>query len=193
VGVDAIEKGMIVYNAIKDLERRWGQTKTHPMFKPGSFNLNAATIKAGVGPSLVAPEMEMSYGIFYCPSDEAETVKKEIEEHVHNACLNDPWLRANPPAISWTFNWPAFNTAADDPISVTAQEAVREVCPEGGGARAFFAVCDGCFIREKNIPVVVLGPGECLLCHTADERVSIDQLVQAAKIYALAIAKWCGI
>ncbi|NLC26357.1 MAG: ArgE/DapE family deacylase [Fastidiosipila sp.] len=193
VGVDAIEKGMIVYNALKDLERRWGQTKVHPMFKPGSFNLNAATIKAGVGPSLVAPDMEVAYGIFYCPTDEAKAAQLEIEEVVHNACLNDPWLRANPPEISWTFNWPAFSTAADDPFVLAVQKSVQKVVPEGGNLNSFFAVSDACFIQEKGVPVVLLGPGECLLCHTTEEKVAIAQLTQAAKIYALAIAEWCGI
>ena len=193
VGVDAIEKGMIIYNAIKDLERRWGQTKQHPMFKPGSFNISAATIKAGVGASFVAPEMEMSYGILYNPNDGAEKTKQEIEEVISNACLNDPWLKANPPKVTWTFNWPSFNTSPDEPISVVAQNAVRAVVPEGGATRSFFAVSDGCFIEEKNIPIVVMGPGDCFVAHTVNERVSIEQLVQAAKIYAATIADWCGI
>jgi len=193
VGVDAIEKGLVIYHALRDLERRWGQTKTHPMFAAGSFCLNAATIKAGVGPSMVAPDMTVSYGVFYSPSDEAESVKREIEECARNACLNDPWLRKNPPEFTWAFNWPAFDTPADDPFIGTLRSAVREVCPDAGDIRAFFAVSDASFIRPYGIPVAVLGPGETRLAHTADEKVAVSRLVEAAKIYALAIANWCGL
>jgi len=193
VGVDGIEKGMIIYNAIIDLERRWGQTKTHPLFLPGSFNLNGGVIKAGIGHSFVSPDMEVAYSILYNPSETAEEVRKEVEECIHNASQNDLWLRDNPPTVYWDFDWPAFVTPSEEPICVTVQDAVREIVPEGGELHPFFAVCDACFIQDKGIPVVAMGPGQGLVCHTADERISIDQLVEAAKIYALAIANWCGI
>ena len=193
VGVDAVEKGMVIYNAIKELERQWGQTKAHPMYKPGNFCINGATIKAGVGPSFIAPDMEMSYAIMYPPQDSADDIKAELEACIHNACQNDPWLRENPPEITWIFNWPSFDTDTNEDICGTLQQAVRKVLPGGGAYNGFFAVCDASFVREKGIPVVIMGPGDSRYTHGVEEKVAISQLVEAAKIYALAIAGWCGI
>ncbi len=193
VGVDAIEKGMIVYQALKDLERQWGQTKKHPMYKIGNFCINAATIKAGQGPSFVPDNMEMSYSIWYPPQDTPDQIIKEVEEQVRNYCNTDPWLRANPPEITWIFNWPSFDVSSEHEFCKTVQKAVKTVRPDGGDFTGMFAVCDASFIHEKNIPVVVLGPGETKYTHGTEEKVAVQQLVEAAKMYALAIVEWCGI
>lgn len=193
VGVDAIEKGMIVYRAIKDLEIRWGQTKSHPLYKPGNFCINGGTIGGGVGPSVVPGEMEMSYAIFYPPQEKAEDIKKEIEDCVRNACLNDPWLVENPPEITWLFNWGSYDTQLSEPICAVTESAVKAVAPEGGRYNGFFAVCDASFLHEAGIPTVAVGPGENRYAHGADEKLSVAQLTDAAKIYALAIAEWCGL
>lgn len=193
VGVDAIEKGMIIYKAIKDLELQWGQSKKHEMYKPGNFCINGSVINAGVAPSIVAEKMEMTYAIFYPPQDTPEGIKKEIEAQIHNACQNDSWLKENPPEITWIFNWPSFDVSIEEEICKTAQRCVQEVVPQGGAFTGMFAVCDASFIFEKNIPVIVLGPGETKYTHGVEEKLEISQLIKAAKIYALIIADWCGI
>lgn len=193
VGVDAIEKGMILYNAIKNLERKWGQSKKHPLYKPGNFCINGAVIQAGAAPSIVPEKMEMSYAIFYPPQDTAESIKEELEACIQNACQTDEWLKENPPEITWIFNWPSFDCSVDEEIVKTAVSCVKEIVPDGGAVSGMFAVCDGCFIYEKRIPVIVLGPGNVSDTHTANEKVAISELVEAAKIYAMIIAEWCGL
>lgn len=192
-GVDAIEKGMIIYNAVKDLERKWGQTKKHNLYKPGYFCINCATIEAGVGRSLVSDNIEMSYSLFYPPQETPESIKNEIETHIKNAYQNDDWLIKNPPKIEWIFNWPSFDVAQDADICQLAQKVVKSVVPNGGELTGMFAVSDACFIAEKNVPVIILGPGDNKYCHVPGEKLSIAQLMDAARIYALIIAQWCGI
>lgn len=193
VGVDAIEKGMIIYRALKELERQWGQSKKHPMYKIGNFCINAATIKAGQGPSFVPDSMEMSYSIWYPPQDTPEQIVKEVEEQVAAYSRTDPWLRDNPPEITWIFNWPSFDVSVDEDFCKAVQKSVKSVRPEGGELTGMFAVCDASFIYERNIPVVVLGAGETKYTHGTEEKISIEQLKDAVKMYALAIANWCGI
>lgn len=193
IGVDAIEKGMIVYQAIKDLEIKWGQTKKHDMFKPGLFCINSAVVNGGTTSSIVADHMEMVISMLYPPQDTPEDIKKEVETQIHNAIQNDDWLRENPPEISWGFNWPAFQVDPNEEIIKLTQEAVKEISPEGGKVSALYAVCDASFIHEKDIPVVVVGPGNPKLAHVIDERLSIKELMEITKIYALLIGKWCGL
>ncbi|MCX6914644.1 MAG: hypothetical protein NT167_16590, partial [Verrucomicrobia bacterium] len=37
VGVNAIDKGVLIFNALRQLEDEWGLTKQHPLFPPGHF------------------------------------------------------------------------------------------------------------------------------------------------------------
>lgn len=193
IGVDAFEKGMRVYNALKELEQRWAQSKAHPLYPAGQFCINAATVKGGIGPSFVPPDMEMSYAITYPPQASASDIQKEIEDCIQDVCLEDSWLRDNPPEIKWDFHWPSFDTNPEESVCCVLQDAVRAVCPEGGDIRGFSAVCDASFLQEKGIPVLVLGPGDMKYTHGASEKAAISQIVDAAKIYAIAMALWCGI
>lgn len=193
IGVDAFEKGMIVYNALKDLEIRWGQTKKHPLFKPGNFCINTAVMKGGTAASFVPDYLEMSCAVVYPPQESPEDIKKEIETQIYNAYQNDPWLKKNPPEITWVFNWPAYDVSVDEEICGVAQECVKEISPEGGEFVAMFAVADASFIFEEGIPVIILGPGNQKYAHVSNEKLDIKSLIDVTKMYALIIAEWCGI
>ncbi len=191
VGVNAIDKGFIIYNAVRELERQWGQTKRHDMFEPGQFVINDGIVQGGIAKSTVAPEMTLDYAVLFPPQNTFEEIKEEIEKCIYNACQNDPWLRENPPEITWLFDWPAFEVGQDIPIAKTVQKAVREVVPEGGEMTSMKAVCDAPFVTEQGIPAVILGPGNFKYAHTEGEKIEIQRMVEAAKIYALAMAEWC--
>ena len=193
VGVDAIEKGMIIYNALKELEKQWGQSKTHPLYPAGQFCINGAVVSGGVAPSLVSPNMEMSYAIIYPPQDSAGKIREEIEQCVRNACGNDPWLRENPPEVVWLFDWPPFNTDEGEDICSALRLAAQKIRAGAGSFDGFKAVCDASFFREEGVPAVVLGPGDVRYVHCASEKLSIDQLLDAAKIYAAVMAIWCEV
>lgn len=45
---------------------------------------------------------------------------------------------------------------------------------------------------DVGIPTVYCGPGSLAYCHTTEERIPVDQLVKAAKIYALTAMDFCG-
>jgi Acetylornithine deacetylase/Succinyl-diaminopimelate desuccinylase and related deacylases len=135
----------------------------------------------------------MSYAIFYPPQDTPEQIKREIEEQIRLASQTDPWLRENPPEITWIFNWPSFDVSIDGEFCRTVQRQVKQIRPEGGEFTGMFAVCDASFLFEKNIPVVVLGPGENKYTHSVEEKLSVEQLMEAVAMYALIIAEWCGL
>src|SRR5438067_1280885 len=47
IGVNAIEKGIYIYQAVRQLEEQWGQSKRHPLFKPGHFVMHPGVIQGG--------------------------------------------------------------------------------------------------------------------------------------------------
>ncbi len=82
---------------------------------------------------------------------------------------------------------PAFETSAESPLARAAVAAVTDAggpaLPPGG----WTAACDGGFVaRDLGVPVVVLGPGSVAeQAHRPDESVAIDELIVAARAYAL--------
>jgi acetylornithine deacetylase/succinyl-diaminopimelate desuccinylase-like protein len=46
-------------------------------------------------------------------------------------------------------------------------------------------VSDGRFFAEKGIPTILIGPGIAKQAHTPNERLELDQYLDAIKIYAL--------
>jgi acetylornithine deacetylase len=44
-----------------------------------------------------------------------------------------------------------------------------------------------------GMPAVICGPGSIQFAHAVDESVGVEELVRAAKLYALAAMDWCGV
>ncbi len=42
-------------------------------------------------------------------------------------------------------------------------------------------------------PSVICGPGSIQFAHATDERVAVRDVIDAAKVYALAAIEWCGL
>jgi acetylornithine deacetylase len=187
---------------LQELERQWGQSKSHPLFKPGWFSLHPGVfIGAPEGimvPFMISTSCTIDYSVLYPPNETVEEIKSEIEGFVMQACQLDPWLRKHPPEIEYQLHWPPFATSVDDPIVDTTVGAFRRAAnlsPDEDPERVtgFGAVCDVTYFREAGIPAVVYGGGPPQKGHTANEHTETDRVLMAAKTYALAAMDWCGV
>ena len=150
-------------------------------------------IVAAAGVKIAAPNLEdvVSGSPLRVINDE-EDVKKEIEEHIARVAQTDPWLRENPPKVEWLLFWPPFNVPVDAPICKAISAAYQAALGKPIDVYGFAAVDDGAFLNLAGIPAVTIGPGNLYVAHAPNEFVYIDELVDAAKIYALSILDWCG-
>ena len=194
VGVSAIDKGFIVYQALRELEHQWGQSKAHPAFKrPGHFTISVGSIHGGQHDSFVPDSMTLNASFFYPPQFSTESIKREVEEFIKSYTAYDPWLRENPPQCEWCFSWPGFEVPNDSPICNVLSAVAKSVDARYGELYGMYSVCDAAFIHAAGIPCVCLGPGNLGVAHSIGEHVLIEEVIGAAKIYALTIAEWCGI
>ncbi len=195
VAVSAVDKGLIIYQGLAKLEEEWGQTKSHPAFtRPGHFTLCLATFMGGSGIAYIPGECVMEYVVWHAPQDSPELVKKEVEEQIARFAQTDPWLRENPPGVDWgTFWWPPYDVPVDAPICTAVATAYDAVLGEPAGFYGFAAVDDAAFLNQAGIPTITLGPGHLQVAHAPNEYVEIEEVVDAAKIYALSIVEWCGV
>lgn len=203
VGVNAIEKGVYILQALQKLEEQWGQTKTHPLFRPGHFTIHPGVIQGGphgvLVPFIISEFCVIEYAIWYSPDEKPEAIQREIEEYIHLASQLDPWLKEHPPKVEWKLNWEASVVDVDHPICLAMAAAHREAAqgqstfdPEPRFA-GFAAVCDATFLNNEGTPAIAYGPGNLLVAHADNEYVEIDEVVQAAKAYAILAMDWCGV
>jgi acetylornithine deacetylase/succinyl-diaminopimelate desuccinylase-like protein len=203
VGVNALEKGVLVVGALQELERRWGAEELHPWFPPGSFTLHPGTFTSIGAPDLPAPvffpsDALLEYGVWYPPGWSGAHVERRIEDFVAERCAGDPWLAEHPPEFTWGYDWPPFETPREEPIVgavAAASEAVRGIPippPSPANPAAVGASVDSTWIQAAGIPVVTFGPGEMGVAHSPDEHVAIEELLTAAQTLAVAIYSWCG-
>ena len=200
-GASAIEKMVVVLQALRELERYWGVMKSHPGFPPGTSTINPAVIEGGRHPAFVADRCALWVTVHFYPRETAEMVTAEIERTVRAAADADPWLRRHPPVFRWggrsmieergeTF--PAFETDPAHPGVVLLARAHGEVHGAPPPTRMSPSVCDAGWLAERGIPVVVYGPGGWEQAHAIDEAVATEDLLACARVYARVISEWCG-
>lgn len=199
-GVNAVEKGMLVVQALQQLEQEWGLTKRHPAFPPGVFTITPAVFHADSGvPSVgyLAHRARIGVLVWYPPNEAPEAIQAEIAAQVHHAAQMDSWLRDHPPRLTWESHWPIYETPEDEPLVrqvVAARAAVLGSVPAGvRETHGFIASCDATYFTRRGIPVVAFGPGDIGCAHAVDESIELRQITDAAKILARAMIGWCGL
>lgn len=202
VGVNAIDKGMLVYDALRRLEDEWAFSKRHPLFAPGHFTISPGVITGGphgvLVPFILSEYVTIEYCVWYPPQDDPVAVRAEIEAQISAITDTDAWLREHRPRVEWKLNWPANNpgAAADDIVAAMsrAHTAVAGDTPYAGPATVagFCAVEDASFLTARGIPAISYGPGDLRVAHADDESVRIDEVITAAKAFAALAIDWCG-
>jgi acetylornithine deacetylase/succinyl-diaminopimelate desuccinylase-like protein len=96
--------------------------------------------------------------------------------------------------VAMPMDMPAFETPADSDLARATDAALTDAGGPGMPLGGWTGACDGGFVaRDLDIPVVVLGPGSATTqAHRADESVAIEELVIAARAYALTALRLLG-
>jgi acetylornithine deacetylase/succinyl-diaminopimelate desuccinylase family protein len=196
VGVNAIDKAFLVYEALRRLEDEWGLSKRHPLFRPGHFTIQAGVFvgapRTGLVPFFIPDSTRIEYIVWYHPDDDPQSVREEIEEQVAAAAATDAWLRTHPPAVEWLHHWPASAVDPSHPIVSATCRAHERASGSPATVNGFPAVEDATFLNQRDIPAISYGPGDLRVAHANDEHVEIEELLLATRTYALLAAEWCG-
>ncbi|HET7351587.1 MAG TPA: M20 family metallopeptidase [Marmoricola sp.] len=157
----------------------------HPLVGPATVSVG--TIEGGQGTSIVAAECHLTVDRRLLPGESADDVLAEARSRLAALDLGRRDLSAE---VSLAMAMPGFATAEDEPLVRVADAALGDAGGPGLPLGGWTAACDGGFIAETGVPVVVLGPGSVSdQAHRADESVGVDELVVAARAYALAILR----
>ncbi|MEM3598012.1 MAG: ArgE/DapE family deacylase [Candidatus Hadarchaeum sp.] len=194
-GVDAIEKGYKVTQAILDLEKIRINELKHPLYPDnrGALPCSVGVFDAGEFPSSLADRCVLRGSMATLPGEDSEEAKKQLVEQVQNMAKTDPWLRNNPPEVRFKgyFAEPA-EIPADHPICRTLATAFKDVTGKEAMVSGREGAADTRFLIKYGMtPTVIFGPGKTAQMHATDEWVSIEDVITAVKTIALTMADWC--
>ena len=130
VGVNAIDKGIQIFQAIRQLEDTWGLTKRHPLFAPGPLHdpprrrHGRPERRAGAVRHLRVHDLRVLRLVppRGRPGRRAGARSRSTSPR---AAQLDPWLREHPPELEWKLNWPASVVDPDAPHRRHRAQAVE--------------------------------------------------------------------
>ncbi len=180
-GVNAILKASKLIDAVYGL--RLGQ---HPI--GGKDTINVGTIRGGNQTNMVPDWCKLTFDIRFSPP----MTSCQVEKMVHDACSaltrNDPEFKLKSSKVTEkreTIEFPADGRLAQTIRKVGA--AVLGVEPKVGAALSFGDVADWkdtIGLKEA----CMFGPGKTDQAHALNEHVAVNEVIQAAKVYALSFA-----
>ena len=138
----------------------------------GAPTLSVGTIRGGLAVNVVpdACEIEVDWRI--------------VPGQTGAALLADLRTRLPDCEIEPCESYPAFREPDDSPVVTQLQHASAAVLGTPAPLGAVPWAANAGFFREAGIPCVIFGPGDIAQAHTAGEFVELQQVQQAADVYA---------
>ncbi len=157
------------------------KAQAHPALGPATWNIG--TIDGGTGTSMVPDRCVITVDRRLLPGEDARVVASRLQSDIENVGIVGDGIEV---AVDVSMEMPGFLTSENSDIIAAAVTAVTDAVGFRG-TDVWTASCDGGFVvRDLGIETVVLGPGEIeTQAHQPDESVSVQQLCDSARAYAL--------
>ncbi|MBI4668515.1 MAG: M20 family metallopeptidase [Elusimicrobia bacterium] len=169
------------------------KTRNHPLLGPPTVNFG--TIKGGDQPSTVAASCRLTADRRSVPGENFETICAELRGILAGVESQMPGLKTEIrrlPGGMATMDHLPLSIHLGHPLAQAVKEAVESAGRVFQEPGAFPAWTDGALLANfAHIPTVILGPGELSTAHSPGECVSLDEVVQAARIYAASALCFC--
>jgi len=157
----------------------------HPVL--GSFTRSVNTIQGGVKVNVVPDRCAVAVDMRTVPGQDHKAMLHQLENLAADLERRIPGFKASVRLVS---DLPAVETLPAEPVVQNFIEAATQVMgksPEPETVR--FATEAAIFVPALRVPCIIFGPGNAALAHQPDEFTEIDELVQAAHVYAAAAVK----
>ncbi|HXX38607.1 MAG TPA: ArgE/DapE family deacylase [bacterium] len=194
--INAIEKTYVLIRAMRELEDRLNREK-HRAYAdhPWPINFNPGVIRSGDWPSTVPAECELEFRMGFYPGTTIEAAKTLVRTHLLDAAARDPWLRDNPPDITF-YGFHAEGSCedfAESPVIQTLDAVHRELIGCGLTPESGSATTDTRFFHlYYGTPAVCFGPWGAG-AHGTDEYVELHTVREVTRVIAAFVLDWCGI
>jgi len=160
----------------------------HPLVERGPTVNVGLTTSSGLGFGILAGRAEFMSDVRALPGMTIEGIEADVQALLREAMSEQPGLDAELELEHWT---PPSQIAPEHPIVQALQGAAADVLGRAVPLGGFPGGTDAPWFHRAGIPTVPsFGPGLLTMAHAPNEAISIESLVQAAKIYALAALRY---
>lgn len=156
----------------------------HPVV--GGPSIGIGTIRGGEKVNVVPASCIAEIDRRSVPPETKESVIASVERAVELARERFPDIDAR---VELPFYGDPFEVSESSEIVTTVTGAVEEATGAPATIMGFRGASDARFFSQHGAEVVVWGPGDITVAHTAHESIDIDELVRGAVGYAIAFAR----
>jgi len=197
-GVNAIEKGIIIFNQLLELEdRRNERYLQQELYKdnPIPIPINIGQFNGGIFPSSVPEEVVIQgrYGVG--PDETITEAKAEFQQMLDDLVKVDGWFEKYPATVKWEgIHLPSGGSDINHPMLKILENNFKKIENEKPlSAGSVWGTDGGLLTKYGNIPSIIFGPGTTSMAHFTDEYIELDKLFRTAEIITLSIIDWCEI
>lgn len=191
-GVSALDKMIVVYEALKELAAKRQEARHHELFAEfqDAAPFSVGVFNVGEWRSSV-PDRAQFIGRFgVMPDETIEDVRTEIVETVSAVSAADEWLAEHPPIVSWdNAGFPGWETDRGSRI-VEVMSAAEEAVTGEPTVRGVTYGSDAGHFASRGIPTVLFGAGSISGAHGPNEYVEESDILRVAQVLAVAIARF---
>ena len=157
---------------------------SHPVL--GGPSINVGTIRGGEKVNIIPASCIIEVDRRSIPQESKADVEASIGAAIDRARERYPEIDAS---FEMAFYGKPFEVAENAPIVAAVGGAVTDATGKEAELVGFRGASDARFLSEAGADVVVMGPGDIKVAHTARESIDIEELERGAVAYALAFSR----
>jgi succinyl-diaminopimelate desuccinylase len=183
----APERGVSAIRHMAELVLRLEQTLpdiSHPVL--GGPTINVGTISGGAKVNIIPAACTIEVDRRSVPGESVESVNRSIQEAIGLARNRFPDIDAR---VELMFNAEPYEVDEKSTVVKAVATSVAEATGAEAQVIGFRGASDARFLFEAGADVVLCGPGQIELAHTANESIALLELERAAIAYALSFAR----
>ncbi|MGI8774066.1 MAG: M20 family metallopeptidase [Actinomycetota bacterium] len=155
----------------------------HPLL--GAPTISVGTIRGGEKVNIIPASCVLEVDRRSVPPETRDSVIASVEAAIEAARERYPEIDAS---VELPFYGKPFEIPASAPVVTAAVDAVASVTGAPAEVIGFRGASDARFIADTGADVIVLGPGDIKLAHTAREFIELDEFHRGIEVYALTFA-----
>lgn len=196
-GSNAIEKAILIIQALKKLEIDWNVRKVddpHFHHHPHPIRFNLGKIAGGDWTSSVPAWCHFEMRVATYPGQDLSSACAELEACIAEAARADPFLANRMPKVIYNgFMAEGYVLKDADDLEAALRRSHEAVWQAPLQEHVTSATTDARFFGlYADTPAIVYGP-ICRLPHGYDEAVDLEFVRKVTQTLALFVADWCGL
>ncbi len=160
---------------------------THPVV--GGPTISVGTIHGGAKLNIIPASCVIEIDRRTIPGESNDDVIAQFEAAIERARVSHPNIDATVEIVD---SGMPFEVEPGSPLVQTMAQSTAEVTGHDTEIIGFRGASDARFLVEAGAQVIVFGPGDISVAHTAKEFIDLDGLAHGALSYALAFARLLG-